>query len=179
MHIIVHHKPRKWHTAAKKIRTRWFGSLIWWTITDSNRWPCARQAHALPAELIVHGNHDGPDNMEIIQYQSEFVKPYFHICQSGISKLWNLPQWSIHSVHWKIESLFSYPSPSAFSVPNADDRQGILAERIASFQKKERKSFKKLLTFRRNNARMDRPHWRGLSWCAQMPTPLERDYKMK
>ena len=28
--------------------------LFWWTLTDSNRWPFARQANALPAELSVY-----------------------------------------------------------------------------------------------------------------------------
>ena len=27
--------------------------FLWWTLTDSNRWPFARQANALPAELNV------------------------------------------------------------------------------------------------------------------------------
>ena len=29
---------------------------LWWTLTDLNRWPFARQANALPAELNVHNS---------------------------------------------------------------------------------------------------------------------------
>ena len=30
--------------------------LLWWTLTDLNRSPFARQANALPAELNVHNS---------------------------------------------------------------------------------------------------------------------------
>lgn len=37
----------------KKSRRKPTGFFLWWTLTDSNRWPFARQANALPTELNV------------------------------------------------------------------------------------------------------------------------------
>ena len=51
--------------------------LFWWTLTESNRWPFARQANALPAELNVLIKYC----WIIISYSSKksksFLKKYF------------------------------------------------------------------------------------------------------
>ena len=47
-------RQRKNRTLSTDIRL----GFIWWTITDSNRWPFARQANALPAELNVLTNYN-------------------------------------------------------------------------------------------------------------------------
>ena len=53
-------------------------SFLWWTITDSNRWPFARQANALPAELIVHSDSYYSNALPKCQGQiSNFLK-YFN-----------------------------------------------------------------------------------------------------
>jgi hypothetical protein len=42
------------NTAKNGLKSRLLAVLYWWTLTDLNRWPFARQANALPAELNVH-----------------------------------------------------------------------------------------------------------------------------